>query len=77
MLLIQKSTQFLSRENYQNNSRKENLDRSIIKKFEKAYQATPVLEHLYIDNDLRLVKTQREAAQRPSYTIAIRRLATK
>jgi ribosomal protein S16 len=51
----------------------ENLDPNTVKKFEKTYLATPVLEHLYVDSDLRLVKTQREAAQRPSYTIAIRR----
>ncbi|WP_289500572.1 hypothetical protein [Gloeocapsopsis sp. IPPAS B-1203] len=40
---------------------------------EKTYLATPQLEHLYVDRDFRIVKTQREAAQRPSYTIAIRR----
>jgi hypothetical protein len=51
----------------------ENLDRSTVKKFEKTYLATPVLEHIYVDHDLRLVKTQREQNQRPSYTIAIRR----
>lgn len=50
----------------------ENLDRNTIKKFEKTYLATPVLEHLYVDQEIRLVKTQREAIQRPSYTIAIR-----
>lgn len=48
------------------------MDRGTVKKFEKAYLATPTLEHLYIDNDFRLVKSQREATQRPSYTIAIR-----
>lgn len=52
----------------------ENLDRNTVRKFEKTYLATPVFEHLYIDSDLRLVKTQREASQRPSYTIAVRRL---
>jgi hypothetical protein len=51
----------------------ENVDQNTAKKIEKTYLAVPVLEHLYIDNDLRLVKTQREAAQRPSYTIAIRK----
>ncbi len=51
----------------------ENLDRNTIKRFEKTYLATPLLEHLYVDNDLRLVKTQREPSQRPSYTIAVRR----
>lgn len=48
------------------------VDRNTIKKFEKAYLSTPTLEHLYIDNDFRLVKSQREAKQRPSYTIAVR-----
>jgi hypothetical protein len=50
-----------------------NLDRSTVKKLEKTYLATPVLEHIYVDHDLRLVKTRREQNQRPSYTIAIRR----
>ncbi|MBE9190545.1 hypothetical protein IQ230_09275 [Gloeocapsopsis crepidinum LEGE 06123] len=49
------------------------LDSKTVKKLEKTYLATPHLEHLYIDRDLRIVKTQREASQRPSYTIAIRR----
>ena len=49
------------------------MDRNTVKKFEKAYLATSFLEHLYIDNDFRLVKTQREATQRPSYTIAVRK----
>jgi hypothetical protein len=49
------------------------LDKSTAKKYEKIFQATPQLEHLYIDRDFRLVKTQREAKQRPSYTIAVRR----
>jgi len=49
------------------------LDSKTIKKLEKTYLATPQLEHLYVDRDFRIVKTQREAAQRPSYTIAIRR----
>lgn len=51
----------------------ENLDRNTVRKLEKTYLATPALEHVYVDNDLRLVKTQREQNQRPSYTIAIRR----
>lgn len=50
-----------------------NFNKSTTKKFEKIFQATPQLEHLYIDRDFRLVKTQREAKQRPSYTIAVRR----
>ena len=49
------------------------LDRSTAKKYEKIFQAIPQLEHLYIDRDFRLVKTQREAKQRPSYTIAVRK----
>lgn len=51
----------------------ENLDRNTVKKFEKTYLATPKFEHIYVDHDLRIVKTQREAKQRPSYTIAVRR----
>lgn len=51
----------------------DNIDRNTVKKLEKTYLAKPYLEHLYIDNDFRLVKTQREAKQRPSYTIAVRR----
>jgi hypothetical protein len=51
----------------------ENLDRNTVKKFEKTYLATPKFEHLYVDQELRIVKTQREAKQRPSYTIAVRR----
>jgi hypothetical protein len=49
----------------------ENLDRNTVKKYEKTYLANFHLEHLYVDCDLRLVKTQREASQRPSYTIAV------
>lgn len=50
-----------------------NFDKSTTKKFAKIFLATPQLEHLYCDPDFRLVKTRREAKQRPSYTIAIRR----
>lgn len=50
-----------------------NLDKSTVKKFKKAFLATPQFEHLYIDRDFRLVKTQREAKQRPSYTVAVKR----
>ena len=50
----------------------ENLDQKTAKKFKKIFLATPQLEHLYIDHDFRLVKSQREAKQRPSYTIAVR-----
>jgi hypothetical protein len=50
----------------------ENLDRSTAKKLKTAFLMIPEFEHLYIDRDFRLVKTQREAKQRPSYTIAVR-----
>lgn len=49
------------------------LSRSTAKQFQTAFRATPQFEHLYIDQDFRLVKTQREAKQRPSYTIAVRK----
>ena len=51
----------------------DNVDKTTLKKLEKTYQATPKFEHLYVDETFRLVKTQREAKQRPSYTIAVRR----
>ena len=51
----------------------ENLNSSTAKRFKTAFGATPQFEHLYIDPDFRIVKTRREAKQRPSYTIAIRR----
>lgn len=51
----------------------DNVDKGTLKKLEKTYQATPKFEHLYVDETLRIVKTQREAKQRPSYTIAVRR----
>ena len=50
-----------------------NLNNSTAKKLKTAFKATPQFEHLYIDHDFRIVKTRREAKQRPSYTIAIRR----
>ncbi|MBD2130632.1 hypothetical protein NDI39_09645 [Microcoleus sp. ZQ-A2] len=50
----------------------ENLDKSTAKKLKTAFLMVPQFEHLYIDPDFRVVKTQREAKQRPSYTIAIR-----
>lgn len=49
------------------------LDDNARKRLEKTYRAKPLFEHLYVDQDFRLVKTQREAKQRPSYTIAVRR----
>jgi len=48
------------------------LDRSTAKKVGTSFLATPQLEHLYIDRDFRLVKSQRDQ-QRPSYTIAVRK----
>ncbi len=51
----------------------ENVDKQTLKKIEKTYLATPKFDHLYVDETFRLVKTQREAKQRPSYTIAVRR----
>ncbi len=42
------------------------------KQLKGAAQAKPILEHLYIDENFRLVKSKRESKQRPSYTIAIR-----
>ena len=50
-----------------------NLNTSTAKKLKTAFGATPQFEHLYIDRDFRIIKTKREAKQRPSYTIAIRR----
>lgn len=47
------------------------LDKSTAKKVGTSFLATPQLEHLYIDHNFRLVKSQRDQ-QRPSYTIAIR-----
>jgi hypothetical protein len=49
------------------------LDKNTVKKLEKVLLATPQLQHLYVDNNFRLVKTQREVKERPSYTIAVRR----
>lgn len=50
----------------------EKVDNSTAKKLQTAFLMVPQFEHLYIDYDFRLVKTQREATQRPSYTIAVR-----
>lgn len=49
------------------------LNQKIAKQTKGALKATPQFEHLYIDSDFRLVKTRREAKQRPSYTIAVRK----
>lgn len=50
-----------------------NQHKNTAKKLKKVLLATPKLEHLYIDNNFRLIKTQREAKQRPSYTVAVRK----
>ena len=50
------------------------VSRSMEKKYRQVSQARPTLEHLYIDNDFRLVKSLREKNQRPSYTVATRLL---
>lgn len=49
------------------------LNPNIAKQSQKIAEARPYLEHLYIDPDFRLVKSQREPKQRPSYTIAVRK----
>ncbi|MEH2373746.1 hypothetical protein [Nostoc sp.] len=52
----------------------ENLEINHVNEFKKTYLATSqVFEHLYIDNDWRLVKTQADVSHLPSYTIAVRR----
>lgn len=51
----------------------ENLDRNTAKRLKTAFRSTPEFEHLYIDRDFRVIKSRREAKQRASYTIAIRR----
>lgn len=47
-------------------------NRVTAKQYQQISKAKPLLYHLYIDPDFRLVKTQRERSQRPSYTVAIR-----
>lgn len=47
-------------------------DKRTAKQFEQIAKARPYLEHLYIDPHFRLVKTQRDPKQRPSYTVATR-----
>jgi len=42
-----------------------------------AAKAKPKLEHLYIDQNFRLVRSQRESKQRPSYTITVRAEGTR
>lgn len=45
---------------------------AMAKRYQKVLQSQPVLEHLYIDAEVRLVRSRREASQRPSYTVAVR-----
>ncbi len=42
------------------------------KQYQQISKARPRLDNLYIDREFRLVKTQREKSQRPSYTVAVR-----
>jgi hypothetical protein len=42
------------------------------KQYQQISKARPQLDNLYIDPGFRLVKTQREKSQRPSYTVAVR-----
>jgi len=70
--VISKSKVFSEKADFPEAPDLHNLDKSTVKKFTKAFLSIPQLEHLYIDSDFRLVKTQREAKQRPSYTIAVR-----
>ncbi|GAB5361247.1 hypothetical protein AAMO2058_000697100 [Amorphochlora amoebiformis] len=51
----------------------ENVDTRATKRLNTAFQSKPVLEHLYIDDDFRVVLSKREENMRPSYTIAVRR----
>jgi len=50
----------------------QSIHRVTAKQYQKIANARPQLAHLYIDQDFRLIKTQREKSQRPSYTVAIR-----
>ncbi len=47
-------------------------NRVAAKQYQQISKARPRLDNLYIDQDFRLVKTQREKSQRPSYTVARR-----
>lgn len=52
----------------------QSLDKSTTKKLQTAFNTEPEFEHLYIDEDFRLVKTRRDPKQRCSYTIVARTL---
>lgn len=62
-----------SHNNTSNEPQIENLNRNTAKRLKTAFRATPEFEHLYIDSDFRIVKTRREAKQRASYTIVVKR----
>lgn len=47
-------------------------NRIAAKQYQQISKARPRLDNLYIDPEFRLVKTQREKSQRPSYTVAVR-----
>ena len=47
-------------------------NRVAAKQYQQISKARPRLDNLYIDQEFRLVKTQREKSQRPSYTVAVR-----
>ncbi len=47
-------------------------NRVATKQYQQISKARPQLDNLYIDPEFRLVKTQREKSQRPSYTVAVR-----
>ena len=49
-----------------------NATRITSKQYQQIAKARPQLDNLYIDESFRLVKTQREKSQRPSYTVAVR-----
>ncbi|EJW13214.1 hypothetical protein A33M_0071 [Rhodovulum sp. PH10] len=49
------------------------LDAASAKKLGKTFRAKPIMENLYVDGDFRLIRSRREATQKPSYTIGIRR----
>ena len=55
-------------------SRGSDKDKMRIKagQYQQIAKARPLLDNFYIDSDFRLVKTQREKSQRPSYTVATR-----
>ncbi|MGB3790979.1 MAG: hypothetical protein WA949_23440 [Phormidesmis sp.] len=61
-----------SPEPQQQDSLPQRTNRVATKQYQQISKARPRLDNLYIDQDFRLVKTQREKSQRPSYTVAKR-----